>query len=386
MEEALTNRRQLMFGAALTTAAAAVADRVAAQAGATPTAEAGSKVGAEAPLFPDLPIIDAHHHLQDRTETDLSKISHSASAPSYFHYLYDEFREDLVCGHNIISTVFVECEAMYRADGPAPLRPVGEVEFANGVSAMSASGRYGPVRVVAGIVGFADLTLGAAVDEVLLAQMAASGRYRGIRYGTTWDADSSIIRGYRRPPKGLLADARFREGFARLGAHDLSFDAWVYHPQLPEVADLAGAFPGTRIILNHTGGPLNIGAYAGSPKENFAAWRRGMAAVAAHRNVAVKIGGLGMAFTGIDYGASAATQTSELLAEKWRPWVESCIELFGADRCMFESNFPVDKRTYGYGAMWNAFKRLSAQGSADERHALFFGTAAKNYKLNKGEI
>ncbi|MDB5471536.1 MAG: amidohydrolase 2 [Caulobacter sp.] len=375
MEDVLTNRRQVMFGAALASAAGAAAV----------AARADAQAAVEPALFPDQPIIDPHHHLHDRTETDLSKISHSGSAPSYFHYLYEEFREDLNCGHNIKSTVFVECEAMYRADGPAPLRPVGEVEFVNGVSAMAASGRYGPVRVAAGIVGFADLTLGAAVDSVLVAQMAASSRYRGIRYGTTWDADSSIIRGYRRPPKGLLADARFREGFARLGANDLSFDAWVYHPQLPEVADLAGAFPGTRIILNHTGGPLNVGVYAGSAKENFTAWRRGMAAVAAHGNVAVKIGGMGMAFTGIDYGPSAATQTSELLAEKWRPHVETCIELFGADRCMFESNFPVDKRTYGYGAMWNGFKRLTARCSADERQALFFGSAAKAYKLNLGE-
>src|SRR5438067_4423778 len=193
-------------------------------------------------LEPELPIIDPHHHLWDR--------------PGW-RYLLDELLADTGTGHNIIATVFVQARAMHRADGPEPLRPVGETEFVNGVAAMSASGTYGPTRVCAGIVGYADLTLGAPVQAVLEAHIRAGGdRFRGIRHISAWDADPTVLNPSNPAPRGLLADRAFREGFARLARLGLSFDAWLYHPQIDELADLAGAFADTRVVLNHVGGPL----------------------------------------------------------------------------------------------------------------------------------
>jgi predicted TIM-barrel fold metal-dependent hydrolase len=179
----------------------------------------------------------------------------------------------------------------------------------------------------------------------------------------------------------MLADRRFREGFGCLAPLGLSFDAWLYHPQLPELADLARAFPGTTIVVNHVGGPIRVGPYAGRRDEAFAEWAASVADLARCPNVAMKIGGLGMRLLGFAFRDRAAPPGSAELAELWRPYVERCIESFGAERCMFESNFPVDKAYYGYRACWNAFKRLAAGASDDEKHALFAGTATRTYRL-----
>ena len=321
-------------------------------------------------LEPDLPIVDPHHHLWDHKR---------------HRYLLDELRADTGSGHRIVATVFVDCLAFYRADGPPALRPVGETEFANGVAAMCASGAYGELRACAGIVSHADLTQGAAARDVLLAHIAAGGgtggRFKGIRHAGGWDASPLIHNSHTRPPPGLYGDASFRQGFAQLAPLGLSFEAWQFHPQLPEVTALARAFPDTAIILNHLGGPLGVGPYAGQAEQTFAQWRTHMAELATCPNVSVKLGGLGMRIGMFDHHARPAPPTSQQVADAWRPWVETAITQFGAQRCMFESNFPVDKGAASYAVLWNAFKRIAAGASAGEKAALFEGTARRVYKL-----
>ncbi|MBV8192463.1 MAG: amidohydrolase family protein [Alphaproteobacteria bacterium] len=322
----------------------------------------------EAALEPELPIIDPHHHLWDTPQRGL--------------YLLPELLADLSGGHNVVSTVFLECQSMFREDGPEEMRPVGEVEFVNGIAAMSASGRYGKTRVCEAVVGWADLMLGARVCEVLEAEIAAGGgRFRGVRYGTSWD-DSIVGKFVSRPipPKRLL-DPKFREGFAEIGKLGLTFDSWHFHPQLPDLVDLARAFPGTAIIVDHVGGVLGVGPYAGRTPDILPQWRKSIAALGELPNVNVKLGGLGMTSFGFGFHERDTPPSSQELADTWRPYVETCIEAFGPNRCMFESNFPPDKQSCGYGELWNAFKRITSGASADEKKALYSGTAARVYGM-----
>jgi len=319
-------------------------------------------------LDPDLAIVDPHHHLVDRENTG--------------RYLLPDLLADTGTGHNITATVYLEWLSMYRAGGPAEMRPVGEVEFANGVAAMAASGAYGKTRVCAGIVGYADLMLGGRVEPVLEAMiMAGGGRFRGIRFITASHPEDAARGSSVNRPAGLLMNPKVREGFARLHPLGLSFDAWMYFTQLGELIDLARAFPETPIVLNHVGGAIGIGPYAGRRDEVFAEWRGRIAELAACPNVHVKLGGLGMRLFGFDVHSHDLPPSSEELAAAWRPYIESCIAAFGARRAMFESNFPVDKDSCGYQALWNAFKRIAAGASADEKAALFAGTASRFYRL-----
>jgi len=321
----------------------------------------------EAPIDASLPICDPHHHLWDR--------------PGHRYFL-EEFLRDAQSGHNVVSTVFVECSAMYRKGGAEEMRPVGETEFAQGMAAQSASGQYGETAVAAGIVGFADLTLGSAVARVIESHLAASpNRFRGIRHQCTWDASPAVMTRMPSPPPGLMLDHRFRAGFACLQKYGLSYEAWQYYPQLPELAALARAFPETAIILNHTGGLLALGPYAGKRDEVFRAWSRNMADVAACPNVFVKLGGLGMLRCGFEWHTRPAPPTSAELAEATAPYFRFCIERFGANRCMFESNFPVDKISSGYCVLWNSFKRVIHDYSPTERAAVLHDTAARVYLL-----
>jgi L-fuconolactonase len=321
----------------------------------------------EIALEPDLPIVDPHHHLWQRAGND---------------YMFHDLLADTQEGHNIVATVFVDCHSMYRQDGLPELRCTGETEFANGVAAMSASGIYGNLRACAGIVGHVDLRLGAKAGPVFDAQIAAgNGRFKGIRHQTGWDADPGIRNSRTDPTPELTRDATWREGFKELAKRKLTFDAWLYHPQLAEIAELADAFFDTPIVLNHVGGPLGYAGYAGRHDEVRSAWKKSMAELAKRQNIVVKVGGLGMAMGWFDFFQRPKPPGSEELAKGFKPWVETCIDLFGADRCMFESNFPVDKITSGYGVLWNAFKRLAAKASATEKTALFSGTAAKVYGL-----
>jgi predicted TIM-barrel fold metal-dependent hydrolase len=313
------------------------------------------------------PIVDPHHHLWDRGGQ---------------RYLIDEISSDLASGHNVIATVYVEARSMYRARGPEAFRPVGEVEFANGAAAMSASGGYGAAAICAGIVGHVNLLLGDGAKAVLEAEtIAGQGRFRGIRHSSAWDADANVAGMYATRPRGLLLDSTFRKGFACLAPLGLSFDAWLFHPQIGELANLARAFPDTRIVLDHCGGPLGIGVYANRREEIFATWKSSIREIAKCPNVAVKLGGLAMRLLGFDFHERPMPPSSEELAAAWRPYMETCIEAFGPERCMFESNFPPDKGQCSYQVIFNAFKRIAASCSETEKTALFSKTAIDFYRL-----
>ncbi len=341
----------------------------------------------EAIIEPDLPIIDPHHHLWDlRSHLALlpAEPSHPFEAilPQSPRYLLDELLADTGSGHKVIGTVFVQCGAFYRADGPEALKPVGETEFVNGVAAMTASGLCGPIRVAAGIVGHADLSLGDGVAEVLDAHIAAGGgRFRGIRYIMAHDEDASVLGPLAHAPAKVSATPRVRAALRHFAARGLSLDIWVIEPQLPEIVDLARACPDVPMVIDHVGTPLGIGAYAGRRDERFAAWEGSIRALAALPNVSMKLGGLGMPFPGFEGMGPETRPSSHTLAETWRPWIETCIDAFGVERCMFESNFPVDRWGSDYATLWNAFKRLAAGASADEKAALFAGTARRFYHL-----
>ncbi|MFC2070615.1 amidohydrolase family protein [Chloroflexota bacterium] len=319
----------------------------------------------EDPIDRDLPICDPHHHFMDRPGS---------------RYLPEELLQDIE-GHNIIKTVFIECGAAYREQGPEEMKPVGETEFVQSISAKSAAGQYGKTDIAAGIVSFAKLTLGKAVEPVLDAHVSAGKGYlKGIRVVTVWDASPEIsVR--RKTPRGLLLDSKFREGFACLSKYGLSFDAGVYFHQLMEVVDLARAFPDVPIIDDHTGGLVHIGPYAGKRQEVMEEWKRGITALAACPNVFIKLGGLGMPVCGFGWHEQAKPPDSVELAKVISPYFLWCIEQFGTDRCMFESNFPPDKSSYSSTVMWNAFKRICEGFSVTEREALFYDTAARVYRL-----
>jgi L-fuconolactonase len=339
-------------------------------------------------LEPELPIVDPHHHLWDRPVEALRAMPPSDHGFADIirnipRYLLDELTTDLRSGHNVRATVYMECGSMYRADGPDAFKCIGETEFVNGVAAVSASGRYGPLRACAGIVGRVDLRLGDRAADILHAHIAAgNGRFRGIRHSASFDADPAVLGPLSgRVDAGLYRNAAFREGFKHLRALRLSFDAWLLEPQLPDLIDLARAFPETTIVLDHVGTPLGIGAYAGRRGERFDVWRRNIQTLATCENVAVKAGGLPMPFAGWKLRMAEPDPSSETLAEQWRPYIETVVEAFGADRCMFESNFPVDRFGCDYVALWNAFKRLAAGYSAADKAALFAGTATRIYRL-----
>jgi predicted TIM-barrel fold metal-dependent hydrolase len=318
-------------------------------------------------IDPSRPIVDPHHHLWDRGGQ---------------RYMIEELSADIASGHNIVATVYVEARSMYRATGPEALRPVGEVEFANGAAAMSASGGYGPAAICAGIVGHANLSLGEAARAVLEAEIAAGqGRFRGIRHSSAFDADPDVGHMYTTRPKGLLLDPTFRKGFGCLAPLGLSFDAWMFHPQIGELTDLARAFPDTKIVLDHCGGPVGLGRFANRREETFAVWKASIQEIAKCPNVVVKLGGLAMRLLGYDFHQRPRPPSSEEAAAAWRPYIESCIEAFGPGRCMFESNFPPDKGQCSYQVIFNAFKRIAAPYSEAEKTALFSKTATEVYRL-----
>ena len=319
-------------------------------------------------LEPDLEIIDPHHHLWDRNGS---------------RYMLDELRADTESGHNVVATVFVECSSMYRARGPVHLKPVGETEFVNGIAAMAASEEINALQACAGIVSYADLNLGAAVDEVLEAHIGvAPDRFRGIRHAAGWDADEGVRNSHTHPFENMMADATFREGYARLAKYDLSFDAWCYHHQIPQLTDLVKANPDVTVIFDHFGGPLGIGPYEGKRAEIFEQWKIDVAELAKCENVYAKIGGINMAVNGFDFHKQDMPPSSAELAAATQDWYLYSIDVFGPERCMFESNFPVDKVSTSYKILWNAFKRMAEGFSANEKRWLFHDTAKKAYRLD----
>jgi len=315
-------------------------------------------------LEPELRIVDPHHHLWVREGVP---------------YLLPELLEDLYSGHNVVATVFAECHSMYRPYGEAALRPLGETAFVNGVAAMCESGAFGPARACAVMFGAADLALGAGVERVLEAHLrAAPARFRGIRYSTGWDANEKIRN--VAPRAEMLRDRAVREGVAVLHRLGLSLDCWLYHPQLAEVGELADAFPGLTIILNHVGSPILGGPYRGKQDEVFATWKPAVTEVARRANVVMKLGALPIRMPGAGADRSRPPG-SEAVAAAWRPWLETCIDAFGPARCMFESNFPVQRAWCSYQVVWNAFKRIAAGASPSEKAELFAGTAERAYRI-----
>lgn len=319
----------------------------------------------EEPLEPDLPICDSHHHLWDYPDSFPENRIELAARPMR-HYLLSHLLEDIAGGHNIVQTVFMECGSMYKKDGPQELRPIGETEFVQGIAAQSWSGQYGNTAVAAGIIGWADLMLGREVARVLEAHLAASGsRFRGIRFR---DAN-------------LFSDPKLRQGFALLRKYNLSFDSFLYYNQLPSLIDLARAFPETIIILDHIGTPLDIGPNSNKRDLVFQEWKKNIKVLSTCPNVNVKLGGLGMPMSGFNWDKRAVPINSIEMAEAVAPYYLWCIEQFGVRRCMFESNFPVDKLAYSYTVVWNAFKRIVKGCSSEEKASLFYDTAVRVYRL-----
>lgn len=318
----------------------------------------------EAVLEPGLRIVDAHHHFYDR--------------PGW-RYLRDDYLADACSGHDVRASVYMQALTRYRTEGPETLRPVGETAYV----AQATRGDAGRApRIAAGIVGHADLRLGAAVRPVLEAHLeAGDGRFRGIRHLTTWDQDASLANPLTAAPPGLLLDAGYRAGLAQLAPLNLSYDAWLFFPQLPELIATAKALPDLAIVLDHCGGVVRIGRHAAQPDEVFARWRASIQDLARLPNVHVKLGGLGMRINGFGFERGETPPSSAALAEAWRPWIETCIEAFSPARCMFESNFPVDKGSTSHRLLWNAFKRLTIAYSPSERQSLFEGTATRVYRL-----
>ena len=324
----------------------------------------------EETLEPDLPICDPHHHFWDFREIRIP----------YQRYLLHELSADVNSGHNITSTVFIETRSMYRAGGPEDLRSVGEVEFVQGLAAASASGMYGPCRAASAIVGNASLRLGEAVEPVLDALQAASAnRFRGIRQSAAWDPHPDVE---DRAEQGVLANEKFRAGAKVLAAKGLSLENTCFFPQLSELAAFANAVPDLTIVLNHIGGLYRVGPYGNRDDEVIPQWREGIATVAQCPNIVLKLGGVGQPRYGFDWYSYERPIGSEELAGHLAPLFNYCIEQFGPDRCMFESNFPPDKVSYSYNVLFNAFKRMSQGYSASERASLFHDTAARVYRID----
>ncbi|WP_164850556.1 amidohydrolase family protein [Sinorhizobium medicae] len=318
----------------------------------------------EQAIEPELPIIDSHHHFIPAA-----------------NYMLPEYLKDLAAGHNVRATIYVEAGQMYRRHGSDKMKPVGETEFANGMAAMSASGLYGDTAVCAAIIPHAELRYGLDVQELLDAHLrAGGGRVRGIRQRTQWDEGPELyLTSMARPDRGILLDENFRKGFGLLKPAGLSFDAVVVHHQIPELTNLAKAFPETTIILNHMGLPLGIGRFKDRRQDVFAEWGAHLKELARHENVMVKIGGMGMAWWGFDiHGGNAS---SDVLIGQWKPYVETAIDIFGCDRAMMEGNFPPDGHTCSYVSCWNTLKRATEGYSASERDRLFRLNAARIYDI-----
>jgi predicted TIM-barrel fold metal-dependent hydrolase len=320
-------------------------------------------------IDPERPIIDPHHHLwNDKDGSD---------------YEIEKLWADTASGHNIIGTVFIECSTNYSKDGPEPLRPVGETEYVATLAAEShrnaASGR----PPILGIVSHANLKLGDSVIDVLEAHReAANGLLRGIRHSVAYYPDPPAVERYTGRIKHLLMDDDFREGFAQLEPAGLSFDAWLTHEQIPELTDIARAFPATTIIFDHFGGPMGIGPYAGKQAEIFTQWKLDVAELAECDNVIAKLGGLAMPINGWGWNERDIPATSDEIVATHDAYYLHTIDCFGPERCMFESNFPVDKLSVSYPVLWNAFKKIASRFSDAEKEAMFRDTAERVYGLS----
>ena len=318
---------------------------------------------------PDIEIVDPHHHLWP-------------ASPLLPGYEIDDLVADAGSGHRVVATVFVECRTGYRADGPEHLRPTGETEYV-AAQARVLRERHPEAAPVAGIVAHADLRH-PALDEILDAHEAAGdGLFRGIRDALSSPTDEErpalLIPGHA--PPGLAADPAFRAGVRRLGERGLTYDTWHYHHQNHDFLELARAVPGTTMVLDHFGTPLGVGPWEGRHDEVFDGWADDMAAIAECPNVVCKLGGLAMPDNGFGWHAGDRPPTSDEFVAVQARWYHHLIDTFGPDRCMFESNFPVDRLSVSYPVLWNGLKKIAARYGPDERAELFAGTARRVYRL-----
>lgn len=320
-------------------------------------------------LEPELPILDCHHHL-------------FGTAADRLFYRKEDLQQDMDSGHNVIGTVYVEAyESGWRAEGPAALRPVGEIEM---IVQATADPSRSASRIAAGIVGHADLRLGTAVADVLEAEKtAAQGRLRGIRYRVAWDGGTIARVIKSQPPAHLLVDPIFRQGVASVAAAGLCFETWIYHTQIEELLDLADACPQATVVICHLASPIGIGEYGQRARDTFNEWKAGIIKLSKRQNLRLKLGGLGMPLFGFAFDDMPRPATAQQLASAWAPYLETCIAAFGTQRCMFESNFPVDKQSCSYAELWNAYKLYSQGFSIEERADLFYRTACSTYGLHE---
>ena len=322
-------------------------------------------------LEPDMPICDPHHHLWDFKE--------NFTQPTY---LLPDILKDVNSGHNIVSTVFIECGAMYNPQNSISKNVILEAEFVNGIAAMSESGLYGKTKIAAGIVGSAPLLIGKKVIDILDRLMSISPeRFKGIRSQAAMHPDGTIPESRARPPEGVYINEKFQEGFAELAPRNLSFEAWCYHPQIPQLIELAKKFTDTTIIFNHFGGPLGIGSFKNKHEEVYEFWKQNIKELSKCKNVFAKLGGIAMKINGYEWHKNSLPPSSDELLNKTKNYYETSLEYFGAERCMFESNFPVDKLSCSYVNLWNSFKKLTKNYSKNDRALLFHDTASKIYKL-----
>jgi L-fuconolactonase len=327
------------------------------------------RAGRDEPILdPEIAIVDSHQHLFQRPT---------------LRYLFDDYLADTNAGHRIIASVYVETQAFARARGPEWLRPLGEIEFANGIGAMSASGAFGDSRICAAIVGYADLRLGDQLGDYLDRALAlAPDRFRGLRQIAV---DHPTEAPYRyiahRPPRGLFKHPEIHNSLRQVARRGLVFDVAAFHTQLPDVIPLADAFPETCFVINHCGHAILMDTPVADRPDVFRLWRATLAECARRPNIICKIGGLGLPFWG--FGLEERTDPIGYmeLASIWKPWVETTIELFGADRCMMESNYPPDSRSAGFVPLWNAMKYLVRSASESEKAAMFRDTAVRVYRI-----
>ncbi len=316
-------------------------------------------------LEPTRRIIDPHHHF-------------FAQTGEFPHYDLPKLRAD-TASHGVQQTVYLQCWEGYREDGPEAFKPVGETQW---VDAIAAEARKQPGSVQIGaIMGTADLRLGGLVNEVLDAHLGASSLFRGIRQIAAWDASDALFSMPDIHDANLYEDRAFRAGFGVLADLGLVFDAYQYHTQLASLTALARAFPQVPIVLNHLGTPLGVGPYAGRREEIFGQWSRDLAAAASCPNMTIKLGGLVMPWNGFGFETHAKPPTSDEFVAAQARYYHYAIEQFGPSRCMFESNFPVDKCAVSYAVLWNAFKKMAARYTEAEKDDLFYGTAARVYGL-----
>ncbi len=324
-------------------------------------------------IRPEIPIIDPHHHLWPST----------LSADSEFgsnRYLLEDLWEDTERGHKIVKTIFVECGQGYYNDGPEEMKPVGETEFV--VSVSKEASLDNSKAQIGGIVSYADMMLGSSAKEVLEAHLEqGKGKFKGIRHGASWDKSEEIRNSHSIPIRHIYLDSQFQKGVEQLDALNLTLDAWNYHNQINELTELSKCFPNLKIVQNHFGGPLGIGPYANRREEVFSEWQESIAELAERDNVYIKIGGLAMPINGWGWHKRELPATSDELFELHGRYYLHAIKCFGVKRCMFESNFPVDRRSISYAVLWNGFKKVVRDFSLEEKEHLFFKTAAEFYSL-----